>query len=111
MESVLEHAAYEDRALPIAEGQTISQPFTVAYQTQLMAVKLKMKVLEIGTGSGYQTAILSRLCKEVFSIELIPMLGKLAETILKEEKYNNIKLNANTILLAINTGRLLIKYA
>jgi protein-L-isoaspartate(D-aspartate) O-methyltransferase len=52
MESVLEHAAYEDRALPIAEGQTISQPFTVAYQTQLMGIKPKMKVLEIGTGSG-----------------------------------------------------------
>lgn len=61
--------AYEDRALPIARGQTISQPFVVAFMTQALELNSKMKVLEIGTGSGYQASILSKLCRRVYTIE------------------------------------------
>jgi len=64
-----EYAAYNDSALPIACGQTISQPYVVAYMTQALDVKDTMRVLELGTGSGYQTAILSPLCRRVYSIE------------------------------------------
>ncbi len=62
--------AYVDKALPIKRGQTISQPFTVAYQTQLLKLKPKMKILEIGTGSGYQAAILAMMGMKVFTIEI-----------------------------------------
>lgn len=65
----LQNKAYEDRAFPIGEGQTISQPYTVAYQTQLLDVQPEHRVLEIGTGSAYQAAILAVLASEVFSIE------------------------------------------
>jgi len=63
------HLAYEDKAFPIGSGQTISQPFTVAFQTSLLDPKKREKVLEIGTGSGYQTAVLSKLGMKVFTIE------------------------------------------
>jgi protein-L-isoaspartate(D-aspartate) O-methyltransferase len=69
LESAFAEQAYEDIALPIAEGQTISQPYTVAYQTQLLALKPGDKVLEIGTGSGYQAAILCQMGMSVFSVE------------------------------------------
>src|SRR5258707_8641868 len=62
-------AAYADQALPIDCGQTISQPFVVAYMTERLAVRPEHRVLEIGTGSGYQTAVLSRLAREVISVE------------------------------------------
>lgn len=65
----LQHVAYEDKAFPIGESQTISQPYTVAYQTQLLEVKSTDRVLEIGTGSAYQAVILAELAAEVFSIE------------------------------------------
>ena len=68
-DNAFEKIAYEDRAFPIAAGQTISQPYTVAYQTQLLQVKRNEKVLEIGTGSGYQTAILAALGARVCTIE------------------------------------------
>lgn len=68
-DSAFEHIAYEDRAFPIAAGQTISQPYTVAYQTQLLQVTKGCKVLEIGTGSGYQCAILAEMGARVFTIE------------------------------------------
>lgn len=74
-ESEYQKAAYEDRALPIAEGQTISQPFTVAYMTDLLDPRPEDKILEIGTGSGYQAAVLYRLCKNIYSIERIPALA------------------------------------
>ncbi|MCS7297480.1 MAG: protein-L-isoaspartate(D-aspartate) O-methyltransferase [Bacteroidia bacterium] len=70
VEPTLREHAYEDRALPIAEGQTISQPYTVAYQTELLAIEPGQKVLEIGTGSGYQAAILCEMGAEVYSVEL-----------------------------------------
>jgi protein-L-isoaspartate(D-aspartate) O-methyltransferase len=69
MDSAFDKIAYEDRAFPIAEGQTISQPYTVAYQTQLLEVKPFEKVLEIGTGSAYQASVLAEMQVQVFTIE------------------------------------------
>lgn len=74
----LKHA-YDNIALPITQGQTISQPYVVAYMTEALQVGDRMKVLEIGTGSGYQTAILSRLCRRVYSIERYRSLLQAAE--------------------------------
>lgn len=71
--------AYEDMALPIECGQTISQPFVVAYMTQALEVGERMRVLEIGTGSGYQTAVLSHLCRRVYTIERYRALMRAAE--------------------------------
>jgi protein-L-isoaspartate(D-aspartate) O-methyltransferase len=82
--------AYQDRALPIGEGQTISQPYIVAYMTQVLGVQPGEKVLEIGTGSGYQAAILAELGKEVFTIEIVPSLGLAAEKRLKKLGYKNV---------------------
>lgn len=73
--------AYEDRALPIASGQTISQPYIVAIMTELLAPEPHHRVLEIGTGSGYQTAVLSRLAKEILTIERHPDLAATAEQV------------------------------
>ncbi len=76
------HRAYEDTSLPIGHGQTISQPYTVAYMTQLLDVQSGHRVLEIGTGSGYQTAVLCALGAQVWSIERIAELSERARTIL-----------------------------
>jgi protein-L-isoaspartate(D-aspartate) O-methyltransferase len=83
--------AYEDRPLPIGEEQTVSQPLMVALMTQALLLKGGEPVLEIGTGSGYQTAILSRIAGVVYSIERIPALAHSAENILKELGYTNVK--------------------
>ena len=83
-------AAYENRALPIGEGQTISQPYIVALMTELADVKEDSKVLEIGTGSGYQAAILSVIAKDVYSIEYIEVLGLRAKDKLNELGYSNV---------------------
>jgi protein-L-isoaspartate(D-aspartate) O-methyltransferase len=69
MDSAFDQIAYEDRAFPIAEGQTISQPYTVAYQTQLLEIKPYEKVLEVGTGSTYQACVLAEMNAQVFTIE------------------------------------------
>lgn len=82
--------AYENIALPIASGQTISQPYIVAYMTQLLNLDKRRKVLEIGTGSGYQTAILAKLCRRVYSIERYRNLLEAAEKIFRELKITNI---------------------
>lgn len=82
--------AYEDYPLPIGYNQTISQPYIVAYMTEAAQISPKNKVLEIGTGSGYQAAILSKLAKEVYTIEIIPELASRASQILKELGYTNI---------------------
>lgn len=74
--------ADEDRPLPIGLGQTISQPFVVAYMTERLQLAGGERVLEIGTGSGYQTALLARLCAEVFSIEIVPALADRARALL-----------------------------
>ncbi|MCS3920682.1 protein-L-isoaspartate(D-aspartate) O-methyltransferase [Candidatus Fervidibacter sacchari] len=83
--------AYEDYPLAIGYGQTISQPYMVAIMTELLELKGHERVLEIGTGSGYQAAILAELAKEVFTIERIPELAKKAEKVLRELGYNNVK--------------------
>jgi protein-L-isoaspartate(D-aspartate) O-methyltransferase len=75
-------AAYEDRPLPIGEGQTISQPYMVAVMTQSLDLKGEERILEIGTGSGYQAAILAELSKKVYTVERIPLLTERAQEIL-----------------------------
>ncbi|MEX1035565.1 MAG: protein-L-isoaspartate(D-aspartate) O-methyltransferase [Sneathiella sp.] len=82
--------AYENIALPIASGQTISQPYVVAYMTQLLKLDKRRKVLEIGTGSGYQAAILARLSRRVYSIERYRNLLETAEAGFEELKITNI---------------------
>ena len=83
--------AYEDRPLPIGEGQTISQPYIVAFMTEILDLKKSDKVLEIGTGSGYQAAVLGELCDNVFSIEIIESLGMRAKKLLNQLGYHNIR--------------------
>ncbi len=82
--------AYLDMALPIGDRQTISSPFIVAYMTQSLDPQPTDRVLEIGTGSGYQAAILSPLVADVYSIEIVPTLGRRAERLLKRLKYENV---------------------
>ena len=88
IDSALSDLAYEDRALPIPGEQTISQPFTVAFQTQLLNLKPRMKVLEIGTGSGYQTAILCEMKCRVFSVEYLSQLHRMARERLDDLNYS-----------------------
>jgi protein-L-isoaspartate(D-aspartate) O-methyltransferase len=83
--------AYADQALPIACGQTISQPYVVAYMTELLAVRPEHRVLEIGTGSGYQAAVLSRLAREVVSIERYRTLAEEARARFASLGYENIE--------------------
>jgi protein-L-isoaspartate(D-aspartate) O-methyltransferase len=84
-------SAYEDHPLPIGHGQTISQPYIVALMTELCELNGTEKVLEIGTGSGYQAAILSLLAGEVYSIEIVEPLGKSARQKLAELGYSNVQ--------------------
>ena len=84
------HLAYSNRPLRIGHGQTISQPFIVALMTHLLQVKPNDRVLEIGTGSGYQAAVLSLLAREVYTIEIIPELGKSAALNLSRHGYANV---------------------
>jgi len=86
--------AYRDEPLPIGYGQTISQPFIVAFMTEQLDPKPTDHVLEIGTGFGYQAAVLSRLVAEVYTIEIIEPLAKRAEADLKRLGYNNVKVLA-----------------
>ena len=83
-------SAYENRPLPIGYGQTISQPYIVALMTDLLQPRPDHKVLEIGTGSGYQAAVLSGLVKEVYSIEIIEQLGHTATQTMKNLGYDNV---------------------
>ena len=82
--------AYEDEPLPIGQGQTISQPYIVAYMTEAIEPAKGMKVLEIGTGSGYQAAVLAEIVDEVYTIEIIKELGEQARQILTAMGYKNI---------------------
>jgi protein-L-isoaspartate(D-aspartate) O-methyltransferase len=86
----LEHFAYLDKPFDIGEGQTISQPFTVAFQTELLEVTPNIKILEIGTGSGYQAAVLAHMGAEVFTIERIEKLYHQAQTLLNALGYDNV---------------------
>lgn len=87
----LRKMAYFDMALPIGEGQTISPPFVVAYMTEALDPQPTDKVLEIGTGSGYQAAVLSRLVREVYTIEIVESLGQRAAKTLQRLRYDNVK--------------------
>jgi protein-L-isoaspartate(D-aspartate) O-methyltransferase len=86
----LESAAYADRPLPIGEGQTISQPYVVALMTEILNLTNGQRVLEIGTGSGYQAAILANITREVYSIEIKQKLYKRASNVLKSLGYKNV---------------------
>jgi protein-L-isoaspartate(D-aspartate) O-methyltransferase len=83
--------AYGDHPLPIGEGQTISQPYIVAFMTEALGLKDRDKVLEIGTGSGYQAAILAEICDSVYTVEIIPELGERAKALLTVLGYRNIR--------------------
>jgi len=89
--SQFQDLAYDDMAVSIGFGQTISQPYTVAFMTHLLDLKGKEKVLEIGTGSGYQAAILSRLADKVYTLEIVPGLAKKAKENLKKLGFKNIE--------------------
>jgi protein-L-isoaspartate(D-aspartate) O-methyltransferase len=91
LDSAFDKVAYEDRAFPIAESQTISQPYTVAYQTQLLEVKQYEKVLEIGTGSGYQAMVLAEMGAQVFTIERQKKLFDEHRNFILRRNYSNIK--------------------
>lgn len=82
--------AYHDEPLPIGEGQTISQPYIVAYMTEVLQLEGQEKVLEVGTGSGYQAAILAEIAKEVFTVEIVESLALKAKTVLEKLGYKNI---------------------
>lgn len=90
----LQPIAYADQPLPIGEDQTISQPYIVALMTELLELKPEDKVLEIGTGSGYQAAVLAEIANEVYTIEIIPSLAQGAEKRLKELGYQNVFVRA-----------------
>jgi protein-L-isoaspartate(D-aspartate) O-methyltransferase len=92
--AALRGAAYADRPLPIGEGQTISQPYIVALMTESLGSRAHGKVLEIGTGSGYQAAVLAEIADTVYSIEIIPALAARARAILDTLGYRNIHIRA-----------------
>ena len=112
--SFLDHA-YQDKAFPIAANQTISQPYTVAYQTELLEVESNHKVLEIGTGSGYQTAVLCLLEAEVYSIErqlelfkktslFLPKIGYVAKRLIFGDGYKGLKADAPFDRILVTAG-------
>jgi protein-L-isoaspartate(D-aspartate) O-methyltransferase len=84
--------AYEDRPLPIGHSQTISQPYLVALMTKLLAPGKKDRVLELGTGSGYQAAILGRLAGRVYSLEIVPELARSAALVLRTNGFRNVRI-------------------
>lgn len=86
--------AYEDRPLPIGYGQTISQPYMVAYMTEMIRPHSGMKVLEVGTGSGYQAAVLAEIVSEVYTIEIVEALANNAQNKLTALEYSNIQVKA-----------------
>jgi protein-L-isoaspartate(D-aspartate) O-methyltransferase len=90
MPEPVRYQAYDDGAIPIGEGQTISQPYMVAIMTELLELKGTEKVLEIGTGSGYQAAIIGELAAEVRTIERLPHLADHAAAVLRELHYTNV---------------------
>jgi protein-L-isoaspartate(D-aspartate) O-methyltransferase len=84
-------SAYEDQPLPIGYGQTISQPYIVAFMTELIRPKATQKVLEIGSGSGYQAAVLAEIVKQVYTIEIVPELGNASRDRLQKQGYRNVQ--------------------
>ena len=95
VEEALRNQAYSDYPLPIGNEQTISQPYIVALMTENLMLSPDDRVLEIGTGSGYQTAILAKIAREVFSVERIEELAKKADGLLKQLGYNNVRIRVD----------------
>lgn len=91
VEPALERFAYEDRPLSIGAGQTISQPYIVALMTQLLQVQPSHRILEVGTGSGYQAAVLAEMAAEVYTVEIIPSLAEGARARLEALGYRNVR--------------------
>ena len=91
LDTALDNIAYEDRAFPISDGQTISQPYTVAYQTQMLEIKPHDKILEIGTGSIYQATVLAEMGAKVFTIERQKNLFEKTRDYIFKAKYPNLK--------------------
>lgn len=89
----IRYQAYEDKPLPIGYGQTISQPYIIALMTEALDIQGNEKVLELGTGSGYQTAILAELAREVITVERVPELAEPARTVLDKLGYKNIHIH------------------
>lgn len=87
----LQEHAYEDRPLPIGKSQTISQPYIVAYMAQALDLKQEERILEVGTGCGYNAAVLSRLAKQVYSLEIIEWLADLAKRNLAKTDFTNVE--------------------
>ncbi len=88
----IQSMAYTDNALPIGEGQTISQPYMVALMTEILALSGSERVLEIGTGSGYQAAVLAELCGKVYTVERVKVLAEKARTVLDRLGYRSVAL-------------------
>jgi protein-L-isoaspartate(D-aspartate) O-methyltransferase len=86
--------AYDDAPLPVGCGQTISQPYIVALMTEMLKIKQDSRVLEIGTGSGYQTAVLSRMAKEVYTVEIVETLSSRAKDTIENLKITNVHFKA-----------------
>ncbi len=82
--------AHDDTPLAIGNGQTISQPYIVAYMTEALGIRATDRVLEIGTGSGYQAAVLGLLAREVYTVEIVPVLAKSAAAVLRDLRYTNV---------------------
>ena len=95
----------EARPLPIGAGQTICQPEVVALMTSLVRPRRDMRVLEVGTGSGYQAAVLAECVREVDTIEIVPGLGRRAEALLREPSYRNVRVRSATATPAGRSGR------
>jgi protein-L-isoaspartate(D-aspartate) O-methyltransferase len=91
LDSAFDEIAYENRAFPISEGQTISHPYTVAYQTELLKVKPHQKILEIGTGSIYQASVLAEMGAKVFTIERHKVLFEKTRQYIFKQKHGNLK--------------------
>lgn len=92
----LEYAAFDNGPLPIGHGQTISQPYIVALMTDMLQLEPDHRVLEVGTGSGYQTAILSLLCERVYTMEVVKELSEAAASLLERRGYYNIETRAGS---------------
>ena len=92
----LEYAAFDNGPLPIGHGQTISQPYIVALMTDMLQLEPNHRVLEIGTGSGYQTAILSLLCERIYTMEVVKELSEAAASLLQRRGYYNIETCADS---------------
>ncbi len=102
VEEALQDGAYDDCPIPIGEGQTISQPYMVALMTELLDINEESVVLEIGTGSGYQAAILAELAKQVYTIERIAKLAEKARMVLEQLNYQNIQIQVGDGTLGWN---------